>query len=371
MPAEALKYVERLWEQGGGVDMIAISGPGDPLATPDTTVKTLELVRNRFPDLPLAIKTLGFGSERFAGELSEAGITHVEMEVHSIEPETIKKLYAWIRPGQKTLKIDDTAQLLIREQKNGVSALKFHDIEVSIATTLYPGINDEQIARVSRTMMELGADSISITPYQPEQGSEVVLDVPDCAAVANAKRAAESYLPVVKPLLERSIDSGDAEPLPPAQQALPTPTAARPNVAVMSSNGIDVDLHLGKSTQILIYGPREDGLACLLEARPAPPPGGGAERWHRLAETLADCFAVLAAQAGQMPRSILSAQGLSVIIGEDQVDGLVEALYGGSRNAKKKHNYKSNKENNHGGTGHAVDGVSEFSGKRRAKGHLP
>ncbi len=341
MPAEALDYLVRASEDAGRIDLIAISGPGDPLATPDTTMKTLELVRSRFPDMVLAVKTLGIGAERFAAELAAAGVTRVEMEVNTVTSETIEKLYAWIRPGQKTLKIDEAAQLLIREQKNGVPALKFHDMSVSVTTTLYPGINDQQIGRISRTMMELGADSISIKAYKPEPDSEVVLDTPGRAAVVKAKEAAGKYLSVVEPLLLQGEGSTGVENDISVKSTRPQPTSARPNVAVMSSNGIDVDLHLGKSKKILIYGPRPDGLACLLGTRPAPPSGNGAARWRRLAATLADCFVVLAAQAGEAPRSILLEHGLSVIVNDDQIDGLVDALYGGTRKAKKKNRKKT------------------------------
>lgn len=333
MPHEALDYLERVNEEGSPVAMIAISGPGDPLGVPDTTIKTFELVRARYPRPVLAVRTLGIGAERFAAQLAAAGVEYVEMVVNGVKAETIEKLYAWIRPGQKTLKIGDAAELLIREQKNGVSALKFHNISVSISTTLYPGFNHRQVSRISRIMMELGADSISILPYRPDPGSEVVTDSPDRAALKRAKRAAAEHLELVEPLLAEYCAPAPAELQSPAASSA-RPTSTRPNVAVLSSNGVDVDMHLGKASRILIYGPRADGLTCLLGTREAPPPGGGAARWHELAAMLDDCFAVLAAQAGQSPRSILAEHGLTVITSDDQIDGLVDVLYGGSKKKK-------------------------------------
>ncbi len=334
MPNEALDYLERLNEEGDPAAMIAISGPGDPLGVPDTTIRTFDLVRARFPEPVLAIRTLGIGAERFAAQLAAAGVEYVEMVVNGITAETIEKLYAWIRPGQKTLKIGAAAELLIREQKNGVPALKFNNIAVSISTTLYPGFNDKQMGRISRTMMELGADSISILPYRPDPGSEVVIDGPDQASLIRAKRAAAEHLELVEPLLAEYCDPATADLQSPAAPAA-RPTSSRPNVAVLSSNGVDVDMHLGKAKRILIYGPRTDGLTCLLGTRETPHPGRGAVRWHELAERLDDCFAVLAAEAGQSPRSILAEHGLTVIISDDQIDGLVDVLYGGSKKKKR------------------------------------
>jgi len=55
-------------------------------------------------------------------------------------------------------------------------------------------------------------------------------------------------------------------------------------------------------------------LPCLLETRPVPEPGSGSSRWRELADTLADCFAVLTASAGESPRRILGEHGITVLI---------------------------------------------------------
>jgi nitrogen fixation protein NifB len=94
---------------------------------------------------------------------------------------------------------------------------------------------------------------------------------------------------------------------------------------------MDIDLHLGQAIKALIYGPREDGLACLLEARDLPEPGNGDNRWLQVAEILEDCFVLLATSAGQRPREILSSHGLAVLLLEDNVEGAVDVLYGGGK----------------------------------------
>ncbi|HWH72394.1 MAG TPA: NifB/NifX family molybdenum-iron cluster-binding protein, partial [Candidatus Sulfotelmatobacter sp.] len=107
----------------------------------------------------------------------------------------------------------------------------------------------------------------------------------------------------------------------------PKPTAARPNVAVVSLGGMEVDLHLGHAIKALIYGPREDGLVALLAARDLPEPGGGAARWEEAASILHDCFALLTASAGESPKRILADHGISVLITEGEIDPTVDLLY--------------------------------------------
>ncbi|HER63369.1 MAG TPA: hypothetical protein ENO11_05265 [Desulfobacteraceae bacterium] len=117
---------------------------------------------------------------------------------------------------------------------------------------------------------------------------------------------------------------------------MPRPTGARPNVAVLSANGMDIDLHLGQAIKALIYGHREDGLPCLLQARDLPEPGSGDTRWQQVAAILDDCFVLLAAYAGKKPREILASHGLPLLLMEDNVEGTVDALYGGGREGKRK-----------------------------------
>ena len=105
-------------------------------------------------------------------------------------------------------------------------------------------------------------------------------------------------------------------------------------MAVVSATGMEVDLHLGQAKTILIYGPRADGLTCLLETRQAPDPGSGKARWEQLAATLHDCFALLTASAGQRPREVLGTAGIRVLITEENIEGTVDVLYGGGRKQK-------------------------------------
>jgi nitrogen fixation protein NifB len=97
---------------------------------------------------------------------------------------------------------------------------------------------------------------------------------------------------------------------------------------------MDIDLHLGQAIKALIYGPREDGLPCLLEVRDLPEPGGGEGRWQKVSEILDDCFVLLAESAGQKPREILGTSGLPIVLIDDNVEGTVDVLYGGGKKGK-------------------------------------
>jgi nitrogen fixation protein NifB len=108
----------------------------------------------------------------------------------------------------------------------------------------------------------------------------------------------------------------------------------RPNIAVASFSGLEVDLHVGHARQLLIYGPGKDGLVHMLGTRSAPGPGGGETRWTALAEVLDDCFAVLASGAGPKPLKILEDHGITVFITEGDINGSVDIVFNGGKKKK-------------------------------------
>ncbi len=332
-PEEALAVlVDAVGTRPHETVLAAITGPGDPLAVPDTLLRTIGLVRERYPRLRIGLKTLGCGARRFAADLARAGVDYVEMVVNGVKAEVLEKIYAWIRPGLKTMALADAAQLLIDEQKHGIPALKYQGIGVVVVTTLYPGCNVDHVKQIAAAMQELGADALALVPYRAELDGEVILDPGDDDQVARAGRLVPPSLPLVSPLLADVGGSGGAGEQGAAH--LPRPSPLRPLVAVASSGGLEVDLHLGRAQRLLIYGCREDGLVCLRETRWAPQPGSGRQRWQELSDLLSDCCALLTLQAGETPRRVLQENGVRVILTDGQIEPLVELIFGGGKSGR-------------------------------------
>jgi nitrogen fixation protein NifB len=326
-PHEALAYLEKCMQQGH-IDAVEVAGPGDPLAAVETTLATLRLISERYPDLPLSLTTLAIGGEQYASDLRLAGLTYVKIKVDAVDAACLEKIYSWIRPGKKTLPLPEAAQILIDDQYRAIPAFKNAGMAVSAVTTVYPDINTNHIEAIARSMAACGVDNMILQPYLREEGADIPLPFADETVMAEAERICMKYLPT---LISAGASFGSRTT---SGLTLPQPTQQRPNVAVASSSGLDIDLHLGQARQLLIYGPREDGLICLLETRPAPEPGGTGKRWQILATKLTDCFAILAASAGETPRSELAQEGITVMITEDTIEGKVDVLYGGGKKGK-------------------------------------
>ncbi len=330
----ALTWIADLLAQGNEIGGLDLHGPGDPLATPAMTTEILAVLREQYPDLPLGITTLGLGLAEHAGVLAEQGVVRVTLLLDAVTPQTVKKIYTWIRPGKRNTPLAEAAEILIEAQAKGIAACKAAGIAVSIQATVYGGINEDEIEEIARKASDLGADSISLLPGKGWLNTEAKLPLVSEETMATLAKKAAQHLSVV--CLPEQAPPGES--IAPVGEGLsvPKPTTDRPNVAVLSANGMDIDLHLGQAIKALIYGPREDGLACLLETRDLPEPGSGDNRWQQVAEILHDCFVLLAASAGQKPREILGRHGLAVLLLEDNVEGTVDVLYGGGKKGRNK-----------------------------------
>ncbi len=327
MPQAAVEKIRELEQVGSRIDGVLIYGPGDPLAEIELPLETVRLIRQQHPDLPISIRTLGIGGLQHADKLGKAGVTEVEVLVDAVEPAVMEKIYAWVRPGFKTLKLSEATATLAREQSHAIQAFQDAGLKIRIVSTLYPMVNDDQFELLAKKMAELGADEMVLHPYAPEIEADISLPQPSPELMATVVGKIANILPAIegRPAVIETAGCNEAA------NNLPKPKEDRPNIAVVSSNGMEVDLHLGQAPQLLIYGPREDGLKCLLECRPAPQPGEGKERWDILAGTIPDCFALLAASAGDRPRRVLDRHGINVLITHDNIEGSVDLLYGGER----------------------------------------
>ncbi len=337
-PEEALAWAAQVLGSTGTPPQVVIAGPGDPLATVGLTLKTIRLFKQKYPSLTVEIVTLGLGGEQYAPLLDEEGVGLVTLRVDAVDPEILTKLFAWIRPGRKTVSLAEAAATLLSEQAQAVVAFRKAGIKVTIRTTLYPGYNDDHLEQVAQRMAQLGAAAMTLVPFKPgaeEAEGQSFPPEADNTMLAVARSRVSKYLEVHED--QEATESGGSLIAPITEggfvaAALPKPSSKRPNVAVVSIGGMEVDLHLGQAYQALIYGPREDGLTCLLGRRDLPEAGGGGLRWEKLADTLPDCFALLAASAGANPKQILKERGITVLITGGEIGGTVDVLFGGGKN---------------------------------------
>jgi nitrogen fixation protein NifB len=333
LPHEAANRLDDLLSRGADIGEVQLGGPGDPLADIRPTLETCRLVRDRHAGLRLGITTLGINAEAYADTLAEHGVCTVTLLVEAVDAEVVKNLYAWIRPGTRTIPLSQAAPMLVDAQQRAIAALQRAGLTVTVRTTVYPGINDDHVEQIAARLAGLGVEKMVLLPCPSCPDEPDAPSTPDSARMADLSELAGRYL-ATEIMAAAGLGATRAAAGGAAAGMLPQPSATRPNVAVVSANGMDIDLHLGQAGRALIYGPREDGLPCLLATRSLPEAGGGGARWEKLADSFTDCFALLTSGAGDNPKKVLADHGITVLIADGNVEGTVDVLYGGDKKGK-------------------------------------
>ncbi len=361
-PQQALGYLHRVIQKIPQTRVVGIAGPGDPLANPDETLETLQLVKRAYPDLLLCLATNGLNLPPYLDDLAALGVSHVTVTVNAVDPEVGRTIYDWMRWGRRTHSGIEAAEYLWEQQRLSLEGLTARGITPKVNTLLIPGINDFHVSQVAQTVAKFGARFHNLIALYPVAGTAFgVLKEPDAETMRQARAHCALHLPQMahcqrcradaagllgedSPDIASLIDQARAAPAEPScppekcasgcsvaatcssrkpsSAVAPTVPAGR-RAAVATLEGVLVNLHLGQAHAFAVY---EEGAGIwnLVETRSAPPTGGGDDRWLALADQLSDCSAVFVSGAGQRPSQLLGAAGLELFT----VEGLIDDLLG-------------------------------------------
>jgi nitrogen fixation protein NifB len=337
LPWQAADYLDDVLDRIKNIAVVGIAGPGDPFANPVETMETLRLVRERHPEMMLCVATNGLAMADYVDDLAGLKVSHVTVTINAVDPAVGEKIYAWARLKSKVYRGADAAQVILENQKEAIRRLKAKDMTVKINTVIIPGINDDHVVEIAKEMAAMKADIFNAIPMYHVAGTPFA-DIAPLAheKVESLRKAAGSFLPQMAHCSRCRADAAGMigekqndeimDLLRKASQ--PHRSPERPYVAVASMEGIFVNQHLGEAAGLWIFG-MHDGKAVLIDRRPAPPSGGGVERWKAMALLLHDCNTVLASDIGPYPLIILERSGIHVVVMEGLAKEGVEATLSG------------------------------------------
>ncbi|MDR2117314.1 MAG: nitrogenase cofactor biosynthesis protein NifB [Planctomycetaceae bacterium] len=336
-PAQALTYLDAVLKQVNNIAVIGIAGPGDPFANPTETIRTLELVHEKYPDKILCLATNGLGLVEYVDKIAALNISHVTITMNAVDPEIGSQIYAWLRFGSHAYRGTEGAKILLERQTKSIRKLKSHGVIVKINTVVIPGINDNHAVDVARYCRELGADVQNCIPLMHIEGTVFEKHtVPTTEEMNTLRKKTEQYLPQ---MLHCTRCRSDAVGMLGTdnsyeinrllrEAAIIKTTAERPYVAVASMEGLFVNRHLGEASSLSVFGKKENKIV-LLEQRTTPAPGSGDKRWLQLAEMFQDCVAVLVNGCGPNPQRILEENGLRVLTLEGLISESIPYIFDG------------------------------------------
>jgi nitrogen fixation protein NifB len=172
-PEEAAHKVLVVASKIPQMTVLGIAGPGDPLANPEKTFRTFELIADKAPDIKLCLSTNGLMLTEYIDRIKQLNIDHVTITLNTVDPEIGAQIYSWVHYKRKRYKGVEGAKILLEKQLEGLQALKEADILCKVNSVMIPGINDQHLVEVNKMIRQNGAFLHNIMPLisAPEHGT--------------------------------------------------------------------------------------------------------------------------------------------------------------------------------------------------------
>jgi len=169
-PQEAVDKVAMVKEKIPELKVVAIAGPGDPLAN-EETFETLRLVNERFPEMTLCVSTNGLALPKNAARLCSAGVRFLTVTMNALDTSISERIYEKVVWNGKKLTGREGVEILLKKQLEGIKECIKLGMMVKINIVLIPGINDEHIPEMVKTLEEMGVYIVNILPLIPVAGT--------------------------------------------------------------------------------------------------------------------------------------------------------------------------------------------------------
>lgn len=191
-PEEALEKTKLVLKEYPFIKVVAVAGPGDPLAN-DETFETFELIQKELPEVTICMSTNGLMLPEKLPEMLRVGVATLTVTVNAIDPEIQAKIVDHIVYHGKVYRGVEAAEIQIKNQLEGIKAAVDAGIVVKVNTVLVPGINDKHVVDIARKLNELGVYIMNIMPLI-NQGAFADLEPPTAEERKAAQESCEPYV---------------------------------------------------------------------------------------------------------------------------------------------------------------------------------
>ncbi len=169
-PTEALERVRETLQSeilGQVIKVVGIAGPGDPLAN-EETFETFRLIDDEFPHLIKCLSTNGLKLPDTIDILHGLDLRSLTVTVNALDPRVGARIYSRVNYGRSNHEGPEAAEMLIRNQLEGVERAAGYGMTVKVNTVLIPGVNEEEIPRVAEAVKRRGAFIMNVMPLIPQ-----------------------------------------------------------------------------------------------------------------------------------------------------------------------------------------------------------
>jgi len=191
-PEEAVERTRALVDRSERLSVVGIAGPGDPLVNAPTYV-TLRQIHWEYPDLTLCVSTNGLLLSDRLEQLLSSGVRSLTVTINAVTPETGAKVYSWVIYKGRRYEGREAAELLLRNQWQGLQNAIEAGLITKVNTVFIPGVNDREIPLIAERAGKLGADIMNILPLIP-QAEFADLKRPSHAEITRMREACRPFI---------------------------------------------------------------------------------------------------------------------------------------------------------------------------------
>jgi len=165
-PTQAIEVTLDELGKDPNLRIVAISGPGEPLACPQTFT-TLRGVRDLGVDIEFCLSANGVLLEEKTQQLVELGAKTISVTMSTVSPETASQIYEWAMIDGKRLAGPEMGEKIIDAQLRGISSATKSGMFVKVNSILIPEMNGEQMKALAIALRDAGARLQNIVPLIP------------------------------------------------------------------------------------------------------------------------------------------------------------------------------------------------------------
>jgi nitrogen fixation protein NifB len=195
-PEDTVFAVEKAIKQNPSIEVVGISGPGEPLFN-EETFKTLNIVSEHFPYLKLCVCTNGLLLPEKARILKELKVKSLTVTINAVDPKIVAKISSFSIVGGEKVEGIRGAEILVSRQLKGLEIAADLGFLIKINTVLIPNINMTYVRDIAFEIKKRGAYIMNIMPLIP-LGELKKLKAPTCDELIAAREACESIIPIFR-----------------------------------------------------------------------------------------------------------------------------------------------------------------------------
>lgn len=198
-PEEAVDLVDRAVRRLPSLAVAGIAGPGDPMANPEQTLRTLELVRARHSRLLFCLSSNGLALADYVPQLKELGVGHVTITINAVAPDVGKEIYQAVQWNGKAYRDAEAAALLFERQTAALAALRKCGIVVKVNTVVIPGVNDLHVGDIAQHVARFGVTLMNCIGLIPVPGTGMQsVSAPSAQQLEEARKLAGGHVPQMR-----------------------------------------------------------------------------------------------------------------------------------------------------------------------------